>query len=58
MATPKTGRLETGTAGTTSSSPAAQATPQPGRHEIGVTALRGLAGRYLDMTAEVRCVRK
>ena len=28
------------------------------RTEFGVTALRGLAGRYLDLTLEVRCVRK
>ena len=28
------------------------------RTEFGVTALRGLAARYLDMTVEVRCIRK
>jgi polyisoprenoid-binding protein YceI len=28
------------------------------RTEFGVTAMRGLAGRYLDLTVEVRCVRK
>jgi polyisoprenoid-binding protein YceI len=28
------------------------------RTEFGVTALRGLAGRYLDVAVEVRCVRK
>jgi polyisoprenoid-binding protein YceI len=27
------------------------------RNEFGVTAYRGLAARYLDMTVEVRCVR-
>ena len=27
------------------------------RNEFGVTAYRGVAGRYLDMTMEVRCVR-
>ena len=27
------------------------------RHEFGMTASRGLAGRYLDVTVEVRCVR-
>jgi YceI-like domain len=27
------------------------------RNEFGVSAYRGLAARYLDMTAEVRCVR-
>jgi polyisoprenoid-binding protein YceI len=28
------------------------------RSEFGVTAMRGLAGRYLDLTLEVRCVHK
>ena len=28
------------------------------RTEFGVTAYRGLAGRYLDVSLEVRCVRK
>jgi polyisoprenoid-binding protein YceI len=28
------------------------------RTEFGVAALRGLAARYLDLTVEVRCVRK
>jgi polyisoprenoid-binding protein YceI len=28
------------------------------RTAFGVTAYRGLAGRYLDMTVEARCVRK
>jgi polyisoprenoid-binding protein YceI len=28
------------------------------RFEFGVTASRGLAGRYLDLTLEVRCVRR
>lgn len=28
------------------------------RTEFGVTASRGLAGRYLDLTLEVRCLRK
>lgn len=28
------------------------------RAEFGITASRGLAGRYLDVTAEVRCVRR
>lgn len=27
------------------------------RNEFGVTAYRGMAGRYLDMTIDVRCVR-
>jgi polyisoprenoid-binding protein YceI len=28
------------------------------RAEFGITALRGLAGRYLDVSAEIRCVRR
>jgi polyisoprenoid-binding protein YceI len=28
------------------------------RTEFGVTAMRGLAGRYLDLTVEVQCVRR
>jgi hypothetical protein len=28
------------------------------RAEFGITALRGLAGRYLDMSVEARCVRR
>jgi polyisoprenoid-binding protein YceI len=28
------------------------------RTEFGITAMRGLAGRYLELTVEVRCVRK
>ena len=28
------------------------------RTEFGVTAMPGLAGRYLDLTVEVRCTRK
>ena len=39
-----------GAAGVAISTPEAQAIPRPGRY-------RGLAGRYLDMTVEVRCVR-
>jgi polyisoprenoid-binding protein YceI len=35
----------------------ARATVRIDRHDFGVTASRGLAGRYLDMTVEVRCVR-
>ena len=34
------------------------ATTRIDRTEYGVTALRGLAGRYLDVTVEVQCVRK
>ena len=36
----------------------ARAATRIDRTEFGVTGSRGLAGRYLDMTVEVRCVRK
>jgi polyisoprenoid-binding protein YceI len=36
----------------------ARATTRIDRTQFGVTAYRGLAGRYLDMTVEVRCIRK
>jgi polyisoprenoid-binding protein YceI len=36
----------------------ARASTRIDRTEFGVTALRGLAGRYLDLTLEVRCLRK
>jgi polyisoprenoid-binding protein YceI len=35
----------------------ARATARIDRTEFGVTAMRGLAGRYLTMTVEVRCAR-
>jgi polyisoprenoid-binding protein YceI len=35
----------------------ARATTRIDRTEFGVTASRGLAGRYLDLTIEARCVR-
>src|SRR5215470_522287 len=35
----------------------ARASTRIDRNEFGVTAYRGMAGRYLDMTIEVRCVR-
>jgi polyisoprenoid-binding protein YceI len=35
----------------------ARATVRIDRYDFGVTASRGLAGRYLDVTLEVRCVR-
>jgi len=35
----------------------ARATVRIDRYGFGVTASRGLAGRYLDVTVEVRCVR-
>ena len=34
----------------------ARATTRIDRTEFGVTAYRGLAGRYLDLTAEVQCI--
>ena len=36
----------------------ASATVRVDRTEFGVTAMRGLAGRYLDLTLEVRCARR
>jgi polyisoprenoid-binding protein YceI len=33
------------------------ATTQVDRTEFGVTAARGMAGRQLDLTLEIRCVR-
>lgn len=36
----------------------AKATARIDRTEFGVTAMRGMAGRYLDVTVEVRCVKK
>jgi polyisoprenoid-binding protein YceI len=35
----------------------ARASTRIDRTDFGVTAYRGMAGRYLDMTVEVRCVR-
>ena len=35
----------------------AKASTRIDRTEFGVTAYRGVAGRYLDLTVEVRCVR-
>jgi len=36
----------------------ASATVRVDRTEFGVTDMRGLAGRYLDLTVEVRCARR
>jgi hypothetical protein len=36
----------------------ASATVRVDRTEFGVTAMPGLAGRYLDLTVEVRCARR
>ncbi len=35
-----------------------RATARIDRTDFGVTASRGLAGRYLDLTLEIRCLRK
>jgi polyisoprenoid-binding protein YceI len=35
-----------------------RATARIDRADFGVTASRGLAGRYLDLTLEIRCLRK
>ena len=35
----------------------ARATARIDRTEFGITAARGLAARYLDLTVEVRCIR-
>ena len=45
-------------AGVSPRSFAARATARVDRTEFGVTAYRGLAGRYLDLSLEVRCVRR
>jgi polyisoprenoid-binding protein YceI len=37
---------------------ATRATARIDRTEYGVTAMRGLAGRYLDVTVQVQCVRR
>jgi polyisoprenoid-binding protein YceI len=37
---------------------AARATVRIDRYDFGVTARRGLAGRYLDVTVAARCVRR
>jgi hypothetical protein len=49
--TPRPGRYEIDT------SCSAVTSTRIDRTEFGVTAYRGVAGRYLDMTVEVRCVR-
>ena len=50
--------LSVGQSAVTPGSFTARATTRIDRAEFGVTAYRGLAGRYLDMTVEVQCVRK
>jgi hypothetical protein len=49
----KPDQLKTGTA-----SASTRATNRFDRAEFEVTAYHGLAGRYLDVPAEARCVRK
>ena len=50
-------RLSIGQSAVTPRSFNVHATTRIDRNEFGVTAYRGLAARYLDMTVEVRCVR-
>ena len=60
MAASRPDQAKTGAAGAIIGMPETQVPPRPGRidrAEFGVTAYRGVAGRYLDMTVEVRCVR-
>jgi hypothetical protein len=68
MAALRPDQAKTGAAGATIGTPETQsavtprsfnarATTRIDRNEFGVTAYRGLAVRYLDMTLEVRCVR-
>ena len=67
MAAARPDQAKTGATGASAiiGTPETQLTPRPGarastridRTEFGVAAYRGVAGRYLDMTVEVRCVR-
>ena len=67
MAASRPDQAKTGAAAASAiiGTPETQVTPRPGarastridRTEFGVTAYRGVAGRYLDITVEVRCVR-
>jgi polyisoprenoid-binding protein YceI len=50
-------RVLTEVTGVSPGSFTARATVRIDRYDFGVTASRGLAGRYLDMTVEARCVR-
>jgi polyisoprenoid-binding protein YceI len=50
-------RVLTEVTGVSPGSFTARATVRIDRYDFGVTASRGLAGRYLDMTVEVRAVR-
>ena len=50
-------RLSVEPSGVTRREFTARVTTRIDRTEFGVTASRGLAGRYLDLTMEIRCVR-
>jgi polyisoprenoid-binding protein YceI len=50
--------LSIGSVTTDERSLTASATVRVDRTEFGVTAMPGLAGRYLDLTVEVRCARR
>ena len=50
--------LAIGQLSTTGPSFTARAAIRVDRTEFGVTAMPGLAGRYLDLTMEVRCARR
>ncbi len=50
--------LSLGQVSVTGRSFAASATLRVDRTEFNLTAMRGLAGRYLDLTVDVRCVQK
>ena len=56
---PRPGRYEIDTSrSAVTGSLDARASTRIDRTEFGVTAYPGLAGRYLDMSLEVQCVRK
>ncbi len=56
--TPRPGRYEIDTScSAVTGAFNARASTRIDRTEFGLTAYRGVAGRYLDMTVEVRCVR-
>ena len=67
MAASRPDQAKTGATGADAmiGTPETQVTPRPGarastridRSEFGLTAYRGVAGRHLDMTVEMRCVR-
>jgi hypothetical protein len=59
MAALRPDQAKTGAVGATIGTPethVTRASTRIDRTEFGVTAYRGAAGRYLDLTVEVRCV--